>query len=231
MSRTELPVIGTASGKRSWRARAGESREQVAAVCYRIRRRKLEFLLVRTRKGRWTFPKGGVIRGLSHAQSAGLEAFEEAGVHGRIEERSFTNYTLRKRGNSPEAVTQAHLCEVLRLEVPQEADRTPTWFPPEQTQACLAERRTSDDARALARVVDRAVFRIERLQTNSGAGRDSLQKVRFEACQTRRLIARTALVTYVGGRKTQPPPLLEFDDTSGKILRFESSPRDQRFSD
>lgn len=232
MPRTELLPIRAAFGKQSWRARAGESREQVAAVCYRIRRRKLEFLLVRTRKGRWTFPKGGVIRGLTHAQSAGLEAFEEAGVHGRIEERSFASYTLRKRGNSPEAVTHAHLCEVLRLETPQETNRRPTWFPKEQTQACLGERRTSDDARALARVVDRAVFRIERLQANSGAGRtDSLHKVHFEACETRRLLARTALVAYVNGRKRQTPPLLEFDDASGKILRFESSPRDQRFSD
>jgi len=55
---------------------------------------------------------------------------------------------------------------------------------------------------------------------------DSLQKVRFEASESRRLIARTALVAYVGGRKTQPPPLLEFDDTSRKILRIEASADD-----
>ena len=231
MAHTELHVVRTIWGKQSWRARAGESREQVAAVCYRIRKRKLEFLLVRTRKGRWTFPKGGVIHGLTHAQSAGLEAFEEAGVHGRIEETSFTTYTLRKRSNSSEAVTHGHLCEVLRLETPQEANRTPTWFPPDQAQACLRQRRTSADARALVRVVDRAVFRIERLQANSGRGMDSLQKVRFEASETRRLLARPALVTYVGGRKRQAPPLLEFDDTSHKILRIESPARDQRFSD
>jgi len=224
-------VIRTAFEKQSWRTRAGESREQVAAVCFRIRKRKLEFLLVRTRKGRWTFPKGGVIHGLTHAQSAGLEAFEEAGVHGRIEEACFTSYTLRKRGNSSEALTHAHLCEVLRLETPQEANRTPTWFPPEQTLECLQERRTSDDARALARVVDRAVGRIRRLQANSRAGADSLKadslkKVRFEASETRPLIARTALVAYVGGRKRELPPLLEFDETSRKILRIESSSRD-----
>jgi ADP-ribose pyrophosphatase YjhB (NUDIX family) len=230
VSHTELHVIRTAFGKQSWRARAGESREQVAAVCYRIRKRKLEFLLVRTRKGRWTFPKGGVIHGLTHAQSAGLEAFEEAGVHGRIEETSFASYALRKRGNSSEAVTHAHLCEVLRLETPQEANRAPTWFLPEQTRAGLAERRTCDDARTLARVVDRAVARIERLQANSDGRMDSLQKVRFEASETRPLIARTALVSYIGGRKRQPPALPELDDTSGKILEIESAVRDQRFS-
>src|SRR5271169_3005360 len=57
--------------------------EQVAAVCYRRRGGNIEFLLVKTGKGRWIFPKGSVEPGLTHAQAAALEAFEEAGVHGR----------------------------------------------------------------------------------------------------------------------------------------------------
>src|ERR1039458_5649248 len=74
--------------------------EQVAAVCYRVRSGAIEFLLVRTRGGgRWTFPKGSAEPGLTHAQAAALEAFEEAGVHGRIEEASFTRYVRRKRGD------------------------------------------------------------------------------------------------------------------------------------
>ena len=52
--------------------------EQVAAVCYRVRMGVIEFLLVQTGKGRWIFPKGGVEPGLTHAQAAALEAFEEA---------------------------------------------------------------------------------------------------------------------------------------------------------
>ena len=69
-------------------------RQQVAAVCYRTGTRGIEFLLVRTRGGRWIFPKGGVEPGLTQAQSAALEAFEEAGVHGRIEEMPFARYRL-----------------------------------------------------------------------------------------------------------------------------------------
>src|SRR5438132_14280490 len=111
--------------------------EQVAAVCYRVRGDSIEFLLVQTRgSGRWTFPKGSAEPGLTHAQAAALEAFEEAGVHGRIEEASFTHYTRRKRADmrgssrSPkrELVVNAHLCEVLRLGPPQESNRNPTWF-------------------------------------------------------------------------------------------------------
>src|SRR5262252_11148261 len=71
---------------------------QVAAVCYRVRKRGIEFLLVETRKGRWTFPKGSAEPGLTHAQAAALEAYEEAGVHGRMEEEPFARYTRRKRG-------------------------------------------------------------------------------------------------------------------------------------
>src|ERR1700741_5225342 len=72
--------------------------EQVAAGCYRIGKRGLEFLLVRTRGGRWIFPKGSVESGLTHAQAAALEAFEEAGVHGRIEETAFARYVRVKPG-------------------------------------------------------------------------------------------------------------------------------------
>src|SRR5260370_37486499 len=66
--------------------------EQGAAVCYRIRGTGIEFLLVRTRKGRWTFPKGGAGSGLTYAQAAPLEAFEEAGGHGRMQEASLARY-------------------------------------------------------------------------------------------------------------------------------------------
>lgn len=140
--------------------------EQVAAVCYRVRRGGIEFLLVRTNSGHWTFPKGGAEPGLTHAQAAALEAFEEAGVHGRMEEASFARYVRRKRvGNSvvkKELAVQAHLCKVSRLEPPQEPDREPTWFSAEKAKRRLGEDRAPDYAAELARVVDRAVARIQR---------------------------------------------------------------------
>src|SRR5689334_11439907 len=71
--------------------------EQVAAVCYRVRNQSIQFLLVRTRGGRWTFPKGGIMAGLTSAQSAALEAYEEAGVHGRMEEEAFARYLRTRR--------------------------------------------------------------------------------------------------------------------------------------
>jgi 8-oxo-dGTP pyrophosphatase MutT (NUDIX family) len=161
---------------------------QVAAVCYRVRNNGIEFLLVQTRKGRWTFPKGSTEPGLTHAQAAALEAFEEAGVHGRMEEASFARYVRRKRGDTrnsaaksaeKELAVHAHLCEVLRLGPPQEFDRDPTWFSAEKAKRRLREDRAPDYGAELARVVDRAVTRIQRLRGGIGTTTGTLQKVQF----------------------------------------------------
>ena len=142
--------------------------EQVAAICYRLGKRGIEFLLVRTRGGRWTFPKGRVESGLTHAQAAALEAFEEAGVHGRIEETAFARYVhVKAPRNRPsdeiEVTISAHLCEVSRLVAPEEDDRDPTWYSAEKARRRLREHRSSDYGDDLARIVDRAVARIQRL--------------------------------------------------------------------
>jgi 8-oxo-dGTP pyrophosphatase MutT (NUDIX family) len=186
--------------------------EKVAAICYRVRPRvieraeiqikNIEFLLVQTRgSGRWTFPKGSAEPGLTHAQAAALEAFEEAGVHGRMEEASFTRYFRRRPGEvrgsgakSPQDLAvNAHLCEVRRLSSPQEPDRNPTWFSAEKAKQHLRQDRSPEFGAELTRVVDRAVARIRRqrsvtspvLEGQIAKPRpvrlklDGLQKVRF----------------------------------------------------
>jgi 8-oxo-dGTP pyrophosphatase MutT (NUDIX family) len=163
-----------------------------------MRKRGVEFLLIQTRGGRWIFPKGGVEPGLTNAQSAALEAFEEAGVHGRIEEIPFARYFRRKpdpataRSAEPEFAVNAYLCEVSRLEPPQESNRNPTWFSPGKAKERLLKDRPPEFGAELARVVERAALRIQRL--HSGAShvpdrmpRDGLQKVRFEAFEDGRL--------------------------------------------
>ena len=142
--------------------------EQVAAICYRLTKHGIEFLLVRTRGGRWTFPKGSVESGLTHAQAAALEAFEEAGVHGRIEEAAFARYVRVKpaydrHSSEIEVIINAHLCEVARLSVPEEDGRNPTWLSAEKAKRRLRKERAEDYGDDLARIVDRAVARIQRV--------------------------------------------------------------------
>jgi 8-oxo-dGTP pyrophosphatase MutT (NUDIX family) len=197
-------------------------REQVAAVCYRLRRDGIEFLLVRTRgSGRWTFPKGSAEPGLTPAQAAALEAFEEAGVHGRIEEASFARYVRRKLGDArnsakrserKELAVNAHLCEVLRLSPPKESNRNRTWFSVEEARRRLREGRKSSDGAEFARVVDRAVARIQRLrggtsiideqpQPDQPRQNDALQKVQFEAfAEARRRVEVASFTPRVRGR-------------------------------
>jgi len=142
--------------------------EQVAAVCYRVRNGEIEFLLVRTRGARWTFPKGSVEAGLTPAQSAALEAYEEAGVHGRMEEEAFARYLRTRRAGRRDRLVidvavSAHLCEVLRLEPPREANRNPSWFSIDKARRRLREECSPEHTDELLRVVDRAVMRIQRL--------------------------------------------------------------------
>lgn len=157
-----------------------------------MRKRGIEFLLVQTRGGRWIFPKGGVEPGLTPAQSAALEALEEAGVHGRMEALPFARYFRRKpeaasdaRCAQPELAVTAHLCEVSRLEPPQESNRNPAWFSAEEAKQRLMKDRAREFGGELARVVDRALSRIQRLNgkrnTPDRVRRDGLQEVRFEA--------------------------------------------------
>jgi 8-oxo-dGTP pyrophosphatase MutT (NUDIX family) len=201
--------------------------EQVAAVCYRRRGGNIEFLLVRTRGGeRWTFPKGSAERGLSQAQAAALEAFEEAGVHGRIEENAFARYILRKReeGGSrglekSEIQTNAYLCEVSRLSSPQESGRNRTWFSAEDARSQLRAEREKYDGAQLARVIERALARIRTSDEGLCAGSqprvsqrfdlsrlklshaDALRKVKFDFAEAYGP-AEKSLIPYSGSRLT-----------------------------
>ena len=192
-------LLGMRIGGAARPVRAGKDskkRQQVAAVCYRVTKRGIEFLLVQTRGGRWIFPKGGVEPGLSYAQSAALEALEEAGVHGRIEEIPFARYFRRGSdfevsGEEQGLAVGAYLCEVSRLETPHEANRHPTWFSAERAkQRLIKDRdRTPEFGVELARIIDRAVSRIRRLHgeidRRDRGPIDGLRRVRFEATEYR----------------------------------------------
>lgn len=138
---------------------------QVAAVCYRIHGSSLEFLLVNTSSGKWTFPKGRVEPGLSGSQSAAREALEEAGVEGRIEERHFGSYidtkrTLAHDNRNREILIAAYLLEVHSLCAPEEGDRNPTWFTAPEAQRRLSEQRLPKYAGQLTAIIDVAVERV-----------------------------------------------------------------------
>lgn len=74
--------------------------QQSGVIPYRIIEGKLEILLITTRKRQgWVIPKGGLCKGMSPHESAAKEAWEEAGVLGRVTTEKLGNYKYRKRGN------------------------------------------------------------------------------------------------------------------------------------
>lgn len=84
---------------------------QSGVVPFRQRGHQLEFLLITTRKRRrWTIPKGIVEPGLAAADSALKEAWEEAGIRGRLLPDALGVYPQQKWGG--ECLIEAFLLQV-----------------------------------------------------------------------------------------------------------------------
>ena len=142
---------------------APQSLVQVAAVCYRITQDSIEFLLVKTTGGRWTFPKGKVDSGEEKWFAAQREAFEEAGVSGDIEREPLTTYLHEKKewkGEGIEIKVEAFLLLVKKMQPPEEKRRNPTWFSDAQAGEALAEGRKFKYAEEFQRVLREAFKRI-----------------------------------------------------------------------
>jgi 8-oxo-dGTP pyrophosphatase MutT (NUDIX family) len=141
-------------------------RVHVAAVCYRVRGGEPEFLLVRTRNGHWTFPKGRVDQDATNADAAAREAYEEAGVRGSVDPVPFVCYRHckpRRLGLRRQVIlVDAHLCKVKHLAPPLEEYRDPTWFSLPNAKRRLQKSRTSEFAAEIISVIDQAAERIQR---------------------------------------------------------------------
>ncbi|MGB8214149.1 MAG: NUDIX domain-containing protein [Anaerolineales bacterium] len=143
--------------------------QRAATICYRPGPAGLEFLLIHSQEGGWSFPKGRLEPGETAWQAAQREAFEEAGVTGLIEPQAFTTFLYFKQVPPHLGVeyrVAAFLLLVEHLQPPQEAGRSPTWFSPEAAQAAIRESwqsKYSQDglayAQELIRVIQLAVAR------------------------------------------------------------------------
>jgi 8-oxo-dGTP pyrophosphatase MutT (NUDIX family) len=76
-----------------------EPRAQFAALPWRRNAQgQIEVLLITSREThRWVIPKGWPIKGMKSPRSAAQEAFEEAGVHGKVTKRPVGTYAYDKR--------------------------------------------------------------------------------------------------------------------------------------
>jgi 8-oxo-dGTP pyrophosphatase MutT (NUDIX family) len=135
---------------------------QAAAVCYRRNGSSVEFLLVKTSSGKWTFPKGRVNPSMSASESAAREAWEEAGAQGQIAKKHFGSYVDTKRTlghdlRASEVRILAYLLEVYTAVEPEETGRYPTWYEAREAKKRLAEGRVAIYSKLIANIVDAAL--------------------------------------------------------------------------
>jgi 8-oxo-dGTP pyrophosphatase MutT (NUDIX family) len=74
-------------------------REQYGALCYRVKKKRssVEVLLITSRDtGRWVIPKGWPMGGKSASAAAAREAWEEAGVKGKVGMEPIGSYHYMK---------------------------------------------------------------------------------------------------------------------------------------
>ena len=114
-------------------AQKHELRTQFAALCYRLRRGKVQILLVTSRGSkRWIVPKGWPMEAKTPAASALQEAWEEAGVTGRPDGTCLGVYTYAKElGPADEVPCLAMLYPVmvksLAKRFPESGQRRRVW--------------------------------------------------------------------------------------------------------
>lgn len=133
----QLPISIQASHK-------SDVRSQFSALCFRFRGDKPEILLITSRgSGRWIVPKGWPIDGLTPAESAAQEAWEEAGVTGKAYDRCLGLYSYNKTvgGAGLPIVTLVYPVRVksLACNFPEEGQRVRKWYSQKKAASLVAQ--------------------------------------------------------------------------------------------
>jgi len=129
--------------------------KQVGALPYVATESGLLVLLITTRGlGRWTIPKGWPKPGLTDAEMAAREAFEEAGVTGEIGPRPIADFLYIKRLHvfswarcRVEVYPLRTSCQ--HLVWPEQASRRSVWMAPGKAAATVRETQLSRVLRAI----------------------------------------------------------------------------------
>jgi 8-oxo-dGTP pyrophosphatase MutT (NUDIX family) len=137
---------------------ANDRGKQVAALPWRKRRGAIEILLITSRgTQRWVIPKGWPITHLLDWNAAKREAYEEAGVDGRVQRKSIGRYTYDKVVadglRRPCVVTVYSLGVVQQYRAwPERDERTRSWFTAEEAARKVKEVQLRTIIRRFARL-------------------------------------------------------------------------------
>jgi 8-oxo-dGTP pyrophosphatase MutT (NUDIX family) len=143
----EFPEIATIPQKPKKRRTKPVVRVQYGALPYRFTpMAALEILIVTTRQSRrWIVPKGWPIKRLTPSKSAAREAFEEAGVRGKIGARAIGSFTYKKTAGQtadyPDYEVKIFPLLVRRQSAtwPEHGQRVVQWVDPEKAISLIRE--------------------------------------------------------------------------------------------
>jgi len=127
-------------------------RTQFAALCFREKGNKTEILLITTRRsGKWVLPKGWPMKGKTPQLVAQQEAWEEAGVKGKVVNLCLGVYSYRKRTAQGVILPCIALIYPVRVDKlqknwPELGQRRRKWFSPKKAATKV---RSPELARAL----------------------------------------------------------------------------------
>lgn len=123
---TQLPISLHGGAK-------GSARTQFAALCWRVRKEKVQILLITSRRRkRWIVPKGWPMDGKTPAASALTEAWEEAGVIGTASDTCLGVYSYARLREDEEVLPCLALLypvkvKSLKKKFPEVKDRRRKW--------------------------------------------------------------------------------------------------------
>ena len=112
--------------------------DQAAAVPFRRRAGHLEFCLITSDRGRWIFPKGFIDPGETPEETAVKEAYEEAGLHGRIVGTPLGTFEMTKFGALRTVVGLLMEVEVCDDEWQESEMRDRRWTDSDQARKLLS---------------------------------------------------------------------------------------------
>ncbi|WP_426131309.1 NUDIX hydrolase [Pararhizobium sp. PWRC1-1] len=139
--------------------------DQYGALCFRGTLDGPEVLLITTRETkRWMIPKGWPISGLKPSKVAEREAWEEAGVVGRVKKKSFGSFIYDKvlnDGSEVRPIVGVFLLEVRRMRkrFPEMAERDAVWLKPTDAARRVEEPDLGRLLQKFARMIERAARR------------------------------------------------------------------------
>ena len=108
--------------------------KQIGALCFKIEEKKLKILLVKSRRSkRWVIPKGWKLATMNSRMSVAVEAWEEAGVQGKVSKRPVGFYHYRKSDKNASFFScevKVYSLNVLKLKkkFPEMSERKSKWF-------------------------------------------------------------------------------------------------------